>query len=177
MRLSITVTVLAVSTAYAASGQTLAERFLLTDTLANKPASEVLANPVLTPMLSRVSLSHAAAGFDRASLGKVAVRPTEGKGRAEGWFDADAYIKNGRATITGNASYSNGRRYGVEYCQVSDPEMVFPILRTSMKVNGSMVYASAIAPCRNTAMQTRVRRTLWGSFRSRSASVAASARI
>ncbi len=126
MRLSITVTVLAVSTAYAASGQTLAERFLLTDTLANKPASEVLANPVLTPMLSRVSLSHAAAGFDRASLGEVAVRPTEGKGRAEGWFDADAYIKNGRATITGNASYSNGRRYGVEYCQVSDPEMVFP---------------------------------------------------
>ena len=84
MRLSITVTVLAVSTAYAASGQTLAERFLLTDTLANKPASEVLANPVLTPMLSRVSLSHAAAGFDRASLGKVAVRPTEGKGRAKG---------------------------------------------------------------------------------------------
>lgn len=57
MRLSIIVIVLAVSTACAASGQTLAERLLLTDTLANKPASEVLANPVLTPMRSRVSLA------------------------------------------------------------------------------------------------------------------------
>lgn len=113
------------ASAFGACAATLAERLVLTDTVFTRPASEVLANPAMAPLRRPVSLSHAAVGYDRAMLDK-ATDDASGRGTAAARFDADAYIKQGRATITGNAAYSNGRRYGVQYCMVSDPAMVYP---------------------------------------------------
>lgn len=106
-------------------GQTLAERIIQTDTLFIAPASDVLANVALAPMRSSVSMSHAAVGFERASMSESLWYPL-GRGSASGSFDAAAYIKTSRATICGHAEYRNGRRYGVNYCMVSDPELLFP---------------------------------------------------
>lgn len=105
------------------TAQTVPERAVIADTLYSSGLT--LTNPALISQRQSVSLSKVKAGFERRHLGEAAVN-CDGKGYGFGFFDAATYMKLGKATITGNASYSNGTRFGISLCEVSDPSVVYP---------------------------------------------------
>ncbi|MCM1067624.1 MAG: hypothetical protein NC418_08655 [Muribaculaceae bacterium] len=116
---------LGISSAAYSLAADIEHRIMAYDTLFNAPSRLALANAALIPMQHDVSLSHAMAGFDRRNTGSELVFGI-GTGAGAGFFEAASYMKYGRSTITGKASYSNGKRFGVQYCDVSDPAVVFP---------------------------------------------------
>lgn len=115
-------TLLAATTAH---GVTLTERIVSTDTLFEAVQAQPLANPALSPLRQPVSLSHVSAGFSRDNMDAAADYAT-GKGSGCAFFDAATYMKLTRGTVTGHAGYRNGRRFGVRYCEVSDPQLIYP---------------------------------------------------
>jgi len=52
-------------------------------------------------------------------------------------ISADSYIRRGSSVISGNASYSNGKRRGVRWCEASDYEIVYPYV-TADDAGGDM---------------------------------------
>lgn len=125
MKLTLPVLVLAAALPAGAAARTLAERIVLTDTLFESVQARPLASPAMLPLRQPVSLSHVSAGFARASM-DAAVDYAVGKGSGRGFFDAATYMRLGRATVAGHASYRNGRRFGSRFCEVSDPQLVYP---------------------------------------------------
>ena len=125
MKRILTVMALAAASAAGVHAQTLARRIVLTDTLFESVQAQPLANPALSPLRQPVSLSHVSAGFARAGM-DAAVDYAVGKGAGYGFFDAATYMKLGRSTVAAHASYRNGRRFGSRFCEVSDPQLVYP---------------------------------------------------
>lgn len=114
----------------------ISERILLTDTLYSNMMAGVLSAPVFAQFRQPVSLSLVSVGYGRQSLDN-AVLYADGTGSASAYFDASAYIKSKNATITGSARYDNGKRFGVRYCETSDPAIVYPYF-TADAVGGDM---------------------------------------
>ncbi len=114
----------------------IAPALIACDTLANSTASVTLRLPALSPWLQGASLSAISAGYADESFDK-APQSAFGKGARKGFFDAETYLKTSRATITGHASYTNGKRRGIEGCEVSDPALIYPYL-TADTIGGDM---------------------------------------
>ena len=117
--------VILLSGAFPVQGADLLPRVLATDTLYTSVAVQTLDNPALAQVRQPVSLSSVAVGFSRQNYDEAPVN-SSGKGVGYGFFNAETYIKTSDATITGHASYRNGKRFGVRLCEVSDPAVIYP---------------------------------------------------
>ena len=128
--------VILLSGAFPVQGADLLPRVLATDTLYTSVAVQTLDNPALAQVRQPVSLSSVAVGFSRQNYDEAPVN-SSGKGVGYGFFNAETYIKTSDATITGHASYRNGKRFGVRLCEVSDPAVIYPYF-TADEVGGDM---------------------------------------
>lgn len=86
-------------------------------------------NPSLTVEQYRQSLSRLSAGYSRGDETRFCE------------FCADTYMHTPAGTITGNASYRNGKRLNVTACLNDDPEIVYPYL-TCADTGGDMNFES-----------------------------------
>ena len=120
----------------------VADRMLLTDTLYAGSAAATLANPALAGWRHPVSLSAVSVSYRRNGSDEAPVAAL-GRENAFATFLARTYIKTGKSTITGHASYSTGRRFGVQLCEVSDPQLLYPYF-TADEIGGSMASESYV---------------------------------
>lgn len=95
------------------------------DTLyaAQNPALE--SNPALYGLRQPCSFSQISVGFSRSIFDKAAIAET-GKDSGRASFDASTYLHAGKATITGFASYENGKIFGVQGSETSDAALLYP---------------------------------------------------
>lgn len=95
------------------------------DTLyaAQNPALDT--NPALYGLRQPCSHSQISVGFSRSIFDKAAVAET-GKDRGIASFDASTYLHAGKATITGFASYENGKIFDVKGSETSDAALLYP---------------------------------------------------
>ncbi len=114
----------------------IADAYISNDTLATDAATLTLANPALKPWGWEKSLSSISVGFTGERYNSAPVS-YDGKGYGTAYFDAESYLKTSNSAITGHASYSNGTRFGISGCEVSDPELLYPYF-TADTVGGNM---------------------------------------
>ena len=117
-------TLIMAAVAAMANASTLPQRIVEYDTVIAAPSATTLANPALSPLRQPVSLSQVSAGFNKSK--HMQSLSWEGTGDTDGFFSARTYLRTSKATITGHASYTNGKTTGVEGCEVTDASLLYP---------------------------------------------------
>lgn len=101
------------------------QRMLEYDTSYVAIATPVLSNPALSSLRHSVSNTDISAGYRHLSLDKAPIAAM-GKGSGLAFFDAKTYMHLDNATITGHASYNNGKIYDLNGCETTDANWLFP---------------------------------------------------
>ncbi len=95
------------------------------DTLYAAQNPALAGNPALYGLRQPCSLSEISVGFSRSIFDKAAIAE-QGKDCGIASFDAATYLHAGKATITGFATYANGKIFGVQGSETSDATLLYP---------------------------------------------------
>ncbi|MBB5636921.1 hypothetical protein HDF26_001749 [Pedobacter cryoconitis] len=102
---------------------------LFTDVFYNSPALKYFAR--------NNSLTQLSLGFNQYKQDLYQVQ--KGSGQKVFGFEADAYQKNKKDVVWGNASYQNGKRYQVNWNESSDLQLIYPYVMADT-VGGDLSY-------------------------------------
>lgn len=119
--------IMAAGTLTAAAGEadTLSVNLTEHRSMLTELRGQVFSNPAMQSLHYRTSLNTVAATFSHRSS-SAPVRHEYGDRSNSGSGLIEAYLHNGKATLWGNAAYSNGKTHGIKYCETSGFDIVAP---------------------------------------------------
>lgn len=88
---------------------------------------EVFSNPAMKRYQSAASQTEVSVGYDYRHA-TTPIRLEQGDGHSRAFAHVDAFLHKGKATLWGEASYSNGSARNIQFCETSDFELLYPYL-------------------------------------------------
>ena len=93
----------------------------------NTPNREVFSNPAMKSYQQRTLQTEVSVGYDYRHA-TTPIRLEQGTGHSRVFADVDAFLRKGKTTLWGEASYSNGSTRNIQFCETSDFELLYPYL-------------------------------------------------
>ena len=93
----------------------------------NTPYREVFSNPAMKSYQQGTLQTEVSVGYDYRHA-STPIRLEQGTGHSRVFADVDAFLRKGKTTLWGEASYSNGSTKNIQFCETSDFELLEPYL-------------------------------------------------
>lgn len=93
----------------------------------NAQNEEVFSNPAMKSYQPTASQTEVSVGYDYRHA-TTPIRLEQGDGHSRAFADVDAFLRKGKTTLWGEASYSNGATRNIQFCETSDFELLEPYL-------------------------------------------------
>lgn len=87
----------------------------------------VFRNPSMQSFRYNTSQNEVSVGYDYRHA-TTPMRLEQGDGHSRAFAHVDAYLHKGKATLWGEADYSNGSTRNIQFCETSDFELLYPYL-------------------------------------------------
>lgn len=101
--------------------------FLAVALAAGAQNEDLFRNPAMQSFRHKSSRNEVALGYDYRHATEP-MRLEQGDGHSRAFAHVDAYLHKGKATLWGEADYSNGSTRNIQYCETSDFELLYPYL-------------------------------------------------
>lgn len=88
---------------------------------------DIFRNPAMQSFRDSISQTEVGVGYDYRHA-STPMRLEQGDGHSRAFANVDAYLHKGKATLWGNAYYSNGSTRNIQFCETSDFELLYPYL-------------------------------------------------
>ena len=88
---------------------------------------DIFFNPAMKSYQDRALQTEVSVGYDYRHA-STPIRLEQGTGHSRAFADVDAFLRKGKTTLWGEASYSNGSTRNIQFCETSDFELLYPYL-------------------------------------------------